>query len=176
MTLQDPLTKIANRRHFDQTLNDEWQRAMRDHTPVSLLMIDADKFKSFNDTYGHVAGDHCLQAIAELLQSVIRRPGDLASRYGGEEFAVILAGVAADGAALVAERMRMVLAKCAIPHTGNATGRVTLSIGIATLIPTRNDTPDTLLTLADAALYQAKQSGRDRIAVAAPLVLADHAA
>jgi diguanylate cyclase (GGDEF)-like protein/PAS domain S-box-containing protein len=165
MAMEDPLTRIANRRHFDQTLANEWKRAMRDGKPVSLLMLDADNFKSFNDTYGHVEGDNCLQTIADTLQAVIRRPGDLAARYGGEEFAAILPGATAEGAIHIAERMRALLAEQAIPHSGNTAGHVTVSIGIATLLPARNSVPSSLIALADAALYKAKQSGRDRFVV-----------
>jgi diguanylate cyclase (GGDEF)-like protein len=159
----DGLTGVANRRHFDAGLATEWRRAQRDGRPLSVLMIDVDHFKRFNDCYGHQDGDRCLQAVASRIKDRARRPGDLAARYGGEEFALILPSTDATGAAFLAEALRREIRDLAIIHEAGVRGVVTVSVGVATAIPESGDGPDMLLRSADAALYQAKQSGRDRI-------------
>ena len=165
MTLTDPLTGISNRRHFEQALRREWARAMRNGSQVALMMIDADHFKAFNDLYGHVAGDSCLKLIAMSLAGAIRRPGDVAARYGGEEFAVILPETQAHMAARIAERMMEVLTSTAIPHAGNAAGIVTVSIGLAAIIPSFGSDSKHLVEAADEALYRAKADGRNQLCV-----------
>jgi diguanylate cyclase (GGDEF)-like protein/PAS domain S-box-containing protein len=127
----DGLTGLANRRHFDERLRDEWARAKRDGTPLSLLMIDVDHFKRFNDQYGHQAGDACLRSLAEILANEARRPTDLAARYGGEEFALLLPGTDAEGCARVGEQVRDALRELAIPHANPPSNLVTVSLGPA---------------------------------------------
>lgn len=159
---RDGLTGIANRRSFNETLDKEWTRAQRDSLTLSLLMIDIDHFKRYNDSYGHQAGDLCLQQIAGALEQAVFRPGDLVARYGGEEFGVILIGTDAKGGRAVAQRILECVADLALPHSGGEGGRVTLSIGIATSIPKPGITQENLVSEADNALYEAKKAGRNR--------------
>jgi diguanylate cyclase (GGDEF)-like protein/PAS domain S-box-containing protein len=159
----DGLTGIANRRRFDEILELEWHRAAREGTFLSLLLIDADHFKNFNDVYGHISGDQCLRQIVERMQTVLQRPADLLARYGGEEFAVILPSTESAGAREIAEKMRHIVETCAIPHTGSLHGVVTLSVGCATQVPQPGSSPLGLLQAADGALYQAKSSGRNQV-------------
>ncbi len=164
--LEDGLTGLANRRLLDQFLQDELGRAKRDHLVVGLLMIDIDHFKHFNDTYGHLLGDECLKAIGALIKDNIRRPGDLASRYGGEEFAVVLPGTDLTGAFVVAEQIRQAVAEVAIHGENHSPIRVTVSIGVSALRPLQDDTPEMLIQAADQALYAAKEHGRNRTMMA----------
>ncbi|MDW7672533.1 MAG: diguanylate cyclase [Bacillota bacterium] len=160
----DGLTGIANRRRFDETIETEWKRAFRDRKPLSLLMVDIDFFKPYNDAYGHLAGDECLRKIAATLADSLKRPGDLAARYGGEEFACVLPGVDASGAQKIARRIQAAIQELAIPHRGAATHtHVTASIGAATLMPAGRGGWENLVAQADKALYQAKKQGRDRM-------------
>ena len=165
----DGLTSIANRRQFDETLLREWRRASRQRKPLALLLCDVDKFKQFNDGYGHQVGDECLKAVARTLSSVLRRPADMVARYGGEEFAVILPDTDITGALQVAEGMRSAVEGLRITHRyARGSGVVTVSIGVASVIPGRNEGLSAdLLKAADDALYQAKESGRNRIAATA---------
>jgi diguanylate cyclase (GGDEF)-like protein/PAS domain S-box-containing protein len=156
----DPLTGIANRRRFDETLNREWRRAMRDGAPISLLMIDVDHFKAYNDRYGHPAGDETLRLIARAITANARRPGDLAARYGGEEFAVLLPASDGNVAISVAEYIRAGVGVLALPHAASPSGLVTVSIGIASLHVERGMNAAALVERADAALYKAKSNGR----------------
>jgi diguanylate cyclase (GGDEF)-like protein len=166
----DGLTGIANRRRFDETMDREWRRAMRDHSPLSLLMIDVDHFKLYNDIYGHLAGDTCLQAIASAAQEVLHRSSDLLARYGGEEFIVVLPFTDSDGAQLVAEQIRRAVELRCLPHSGNPPHSiVTVSIGCATHILEFDSPRNSLLQAADDALYVAKSAGRNRIEIAEPL-------
>lgn len=162
----DALTGIANRRRFDQVLSSEWRRSLRTRSPLSLLMIDADLFKSYNDTFGHPRGDSCLKQIAEAAQDVVARPGDLVARFGGEEFAVVLPNTGSDGALLLASEICDSMRGRRLPHPGSAAGVVTVSVGCATLVPSFGQHAVNLIELADNALYRAKHRGRDR-AVAA---------
>ncbi|WP_414548919.1 diguanylate cyclase domain-containing protein [Anabaena sp. CCY 0017] len=163
MALVDQLTQIANRRSFDHKLHDVWQNLLREQGFVSLLLCDIDYFKQYNDTYGHTAGDDCLLFVAQALQQTIKRSTDLAARYGGEEFVVILTNTDTEGAIQVAEEIRTAMQQLNIPHAASAVkGYVTLSIGIATLIPTPDMVPLDLISAADQALYQAKAQGRNR--------------
>jgi diguanylate cyclase (GGDEF)-like protein len=160
----DGLTGISNRRHFDNTLDAEWRRAMRSSTPVSLIMIAIDYFKNYNDFYGHLAGDSCLQKIAHMIRDSLRRAGNIAARYGGEEFAVILPDTDAEGAHLFAESLREKIEDLDIKHNDSKAGsHVTISLGVSTAIPEKDSTPDTLMSQADKALYKAKQGGRNRV-------------
>ena len=163
LAVVDALTGLANRRRFDESLAAEWHRAMRDRAPISLLLIDADHFKLYNDSYGHVRGDNCLRQIAEATQQVVARPGDLAARYGGEEFAVLLPGTANEGAMKVACEVCDALRKSNLPHRANAPGIVTISIGCATIVPELGQQEQILIEAADLALYNAKRGGRDRV-------------
>jgi diguanylate cyclase (GGDEF)-like protein/PAS domain S-box-containing protein len=166
LVVVDALTGIANRRRFDDLLATEWRRALREATPLSLLLIDADHFKRYNDTYGHVRGDSCLKQIAESALDVVLRPSDLVARYGGEEFAVVLPGTDETGAKGVAEDICQTVRNRRLPHEGNAPGIVTVSIGCATMIPQRGKTSQDLIEAADQALYRAKGRGRNRVVVA----------
>ena len=166
MAVTDPLTRLPNRRRFNHAYDQEWQRGRRRKTPLSLLMIDVDHFKEYNDMYGHPAGDHCLLRIADAITYAVNRPGDIAARYGGEEFAVILPETPEEGARTVAERVRAGVTALDIPHKGNPTEkRITISIGIATRVPLVDGRAEALISEADTALYQAKASGRNRISV-----------
>jgi len=161
MAVTDGLTGLANRRHFNQTLDREWRRARREIDLVSLLMIDIDHFKGYNDRLGHLAGDDCLCRVARAIGSCVHRPLDLAARYGGEEFVVVLPGTDSAGALAVAQRVREAVAAIALPHPD--TGKpVTVSIGIATLRPVADDSETLLIAASDQALYRAKHAGRDR--------------
>lgn len=164
----DGLTGVSNRRHFDERLAQELQRAQREGEPVSLLLVDVDHFKRYNDHYGHQAGDACLQAVARALEREIYREPDLLARYGGEELVALLADTDADGARVVAERAVAAVRALALPHAASSTAPVvTVSAGAASLVPFAPEDGPRLLRLADAALYAAKQAGRDR-AVASP--------
>jgi len=157
----DALTGVGNRRHFDQMLELEWQRAKRNSAPLALLMIDIDHFKSLNDTFGHPYGDACLVRIAQALRAALPRSVDLLARYGGEEFAAILPGTEPEGALLVAAKMREAVAREKIGNAPTRGGWVTVSIGVACYPDFVGADPGTLVTAADHALYQAKQGGRD---------------
>jgi two-component system chemotaxis family response regulator WspR len=159
----DSLTGIANRRRFDEVMRAEWQRAQRDKKPLSLLMCDVDCFKSYNDTFGHLAGDLCLKKFAAVLTAQLKRPADLAARYGGEEFAIVLPDTDLAGAQLLAENCRAQLEQLAIANPGGTGGIVTMSIGVACVIPSKDSSPEALIGAADAAVYAAKREGRNRV-------------
>jgi len=166
---RDGLLGIANRRYFDSALDSEWRRAMRNGQPLSLLMIDVDHFKLYNDCYGHPQGDSCLQALARAVQlpGTPKRPGDLVARYGGEELVVLLPNTALHGAVATARTIQRAVADLHIAHAGSpVAAEVTLSIGVATLLPERHTEPRLLLAAADRALYAAKNSGRNRVVCA----------
>jgi len=165
LVVVDALTGISNRRRFDEVLANEWRRALREGDKLSLLLIDADHFKRYNDTYGHVRGDSCLKHIAEAALDVVLRPGDLVARYGGEEFAVVLPGTDETGAQAVAEDICQAIRNRRLPHEGNTPGIVTVSVGCATIIPQRGKTSQDLIEAADQALYRAKGRGRNRVVV-----------
>ncbi|MCO6055838.1 sensor domain-containing diguanylate cyclase [Pseudomonas sp. MOB-449] len=162
LSQQDGLTGLFNRRYFDRQLNGEWRRLRRLGAPLALLMLDVDHFKAFNDNLGHQAGDDALRRVAQALQQSLQREGDVACRYGGEEFAIILANTDEDGARHVADRVMEEIAALAIEHPTSPVGRLTLSIGIATSDPAREDQSDSLVSRSDAALYRAKHEGRNR--------------
>ena len=160
----DGLTRIGNRRRFEQFLSDEWHRAVRFKTEISLVLLDIDHFKLFNDTYGHQSGDECLQKVAEALAATINRPTDLVARFGGEEFAIILGGTNAEGALNIAERALENIAKLKIPHSGSETCEyLTVSLGVATTFAKFDMTEAELIKTADKALYRAKENGRNQI-------------
>lgn len=164
---QDGLTGLGNRRHFDDTLGTEYRRAMRMGTPLTLIMVDVDRFKAFNDMYGHPAGDTCLQAVARALTASLRRPADLAARYGGEEFAVLLPSTDEAGALISAARIQEAMRAAALPHAGSEGGFLSLSLGVAVLMPSGGGHgPAALVEAADTALYAAKRAGRNQVQVA----------
>lgn len=159
----DGLTAIANRRRFDEFLGSTWCMSVRESLPLSLIMIDIDNFKQFNDHYGHQEGDICLIRIAETLSASLRRKTDLVARYGGEEFVCVLPNTGAEGVAVTAENIRSDILSLRIPHAHATTGYVTVSQGVATIRPVCEVSSDTLLMAADAALYEAKDTGKNRI-------------
>lgn len=165
LTMTDGMTGIANRRSFDQHLDEEWRRCARMHIPLSAVMMDIDRFKAFNDNYGHTAGDDCIRDIAQALSTVPTRAGDLVARYGGEEFACLLPGTDAEGARTIAQRLLDAVNDLEIPHAwSNVTGKVSISAGVGTMIPTRDGEPEELIKMADELLYEAKNAGRNRVA------------
>ncbi|MUG99881.1 diguanylate cyclase [Scytonema sp. UIC 10036] len=160
----DSLTKIANRRYFEEYLQHEWKRSQREQLALSLILCDIDFFKAYNDTYGHQAGDRCLRQVANIIKQCVKRPADLVARYGGEEFAVILPNTKATGAFYIANKIQASLKAFAIPHSGAKNNQyITLSLGIASTIPCATSSPSQLITQADVALYQSKSQGRDCI-------------
>ena len=168
LSITDPVTGLHNRRYFDIVCATEWERARRDHGPLTALFIDIDYFKSYNDFYGHRAGDNCLAAVGKAVGQSLQRPADLAARYGGDEFVVLLPDTYTDGALDVARRVLAAIAALDIPHGASPFGRVTSSIGVAQLVSGPNHTFQELLERADRALYAAKQAGRNvvRLAIA----------
>lgn len=164
LSTQDGLTGIANRRLFDKTIEVEWSRAVRNSLPISLIMIDIDFFKNYNDSLGHQAGDDTLKKIAVTMQQNFRRPGDLVARYGGEEFAALLPETSPHGAEMLSERLRKEIEALKIPHPDSKISEfVTISLGVAHLVPRRGSSHDILISLADKALYQAKRNGRNQV-------------
>ena len=175
--MQDPLTALANRRHIDEALGTEFRRSQRLQLPLGILMLDIDRFKAFNDTYGHPAGDVCIRAVADAIRAVLRRPADLAGRYGGEEFAILLPNTDEAGVAATAERVRRGVQEQSLVHAGSEFGIVTISVGGAAIMPPiGNIGPAAFVEAADAALYAAKRGGRNCIRLAAVAVVADEAA
>ena len=159
----DELTGVANRRQFNQYLNKEWRRLAREKQPLSLILCDIDYFKSYNDTYGHLAGDFCLQQVAQVISHTIKRPGDIVARYGGEEFVIILPNTHAEGALQVAENIRREVENLKIIHAESAVNNyITLSGGVASLVPQNQFVNSLLIAVADKALYEAKEQGRNR--------------
>lgn len=166
---KDSLTGLANRRAFDERLAAEWRRCQRGGQMLSIIMMDVDHFKAYNDTYGHPQGDACLRSVGSVLAGVAARTGDLAARYGGEEFVVVLPGTNAAGARVVAERIRTAISALDIPHVGSLVAEhVTVSLGTASVDPSKL-AANALLIAADQALYSAKISGRNRVETASDL-------
>ena len=164
MALIDGLTGVANRRHFDETLDKEWRRCVRAGHAISLIMIDVDFFKRYNDHYGHQSGDECLAAIGLLLKSCFSRPHDLVARYGGEEFACLLPETALDGAIIKAAEVKAAVDALEIRHElSDVAAFVTISLGVASIAPARGDTPHQLVAMADKLLFSAKHAGRAQI-------------
>jgi diguanylate cyclase (GGDEF)-like protein len=166
LSLLDGLTGIANRRHFDQGLLQESRRAKREKIPLSLIMLDIDYFKAFNDTYGHLIGDDCLKTVASTLKKTLKRPGDFLARYGGEEFAVVLPNTDDVGAINIAEELRVDIERAGIAHINSlCADYVTVSLGVVTRFSEQDETPDDLILVADQALYRSKHEGRNRVSV-----------
>jgi two-component system chemotaxis family response regulator WspR len=159
----DGLTGIANRRRFDEAIATEWQRARRQQGSLALLLCDVDRFKAYNDGLGHPAGDLCLKKVAAVMTEQLKRPADLAARYGGEEFAILLPDTGVDGALKLAEDCRRHLEGLALPHPGGVGAVVTMSIGVAVGTPSKGGSIEALVAAADAALYDAKRGGRNRV-------------
>lgn len=164
----DGLTNIPNRRRFDQVLEAEWSRMQRSDTPLSLVMIDIDHFKLYNDHYGHAMGDHCLRQVATILTGTLNRPGDLLARYGGEEMAALLPATDAEASGHIAEEMRKAVEAMAIPHACSpVVERVTISVGVAcTVNGDAIESAEALVDAADTMLYESKRQGRNRVTVA----------
>ncbi len=166
LTQSDGLTGLANRRYFDEYLDTEWRRAARERRELALLMIDVDHFKSYNDTYGHLAGDEVLKRVGHALRESCNRPADLAARYGGEEFAAILPGTSPGGARLIAERIRAAVSGLNIPHTGSTTSPcLSISVGGASWLVADGRPIAALIDEADKRLYEAKRGGRNRVSL-----------
>lgn len=164
LSISDALTNLGNRRHFEVMLDQEWLRATRSEEPISLILLDIDFFKNFNDNYGHQAGDSCLKLVAEEIGGFARRPADTAARYGGEEFVLLLPGVDLVDAAIIAENCRKAVESLEIPHChSQASDVVTVSAGIASMVPDREASRGQLVEAADKALYRAKLKGRNRV-------------
>jgi len=165
LSFKDALTGVYNRRMFDSVMDVEWANAKRNHQPLSLLMLDIDYFKQYNDHYGHIHGDECLKRVAEALSSVGTRSRDFFARFGGEEFIIVLPETDATAANMIAERCRSLIFKAQIPHEKSLVSQVlTVSIGVSTIIPTHSDQPIDFIAAVDRQLYQAKEKGRNRIA------------
>lgn len=165
MSSTDPLTGLANRRVLDDVLEREFRRATRNHSTLAVAMVDIDAFKSYNDTYGHPAGDKCLMAVAQCMRDILRRPMDLVARYGGEEFMVVMPDTSLEGAAAVAQEMRLAVQALHMPHSSSShEGVVTISLGVAAAMPTEVQNCASLVAHADVALYAAKRAGRNRVA------------
>lgn len=163
LVVMDSLTEVANRRHFDDRLQQEWQRSAREQVSLSLILCDIDYFKFYNDTYGHLAGDACLKQVARAITRAVKRPADLVARYGGEEFAAILPNTNFQGALHVAQSIQIEVLHLQIVHASSCgNDYITLSQGIASTVPSYQTSPDVLIADADKALYQAKQQGRNR--------------
>lgn len=163
LSFQDGLTGIANRRMFDSIINIEWDNARRNHQPLSLIMLDIDYFKQYNDHYGHIEGDDCLKRVAEILDSAATRARDFVARFGGEEFVLILPETDTKSAEKVADRCRRRILKQQIPHERSLVDQVlTVSLGVSTIIPSHTDEPREFIEKVDRLLYRAKQNGRNR--------------
>lgn len=167
LSATDPLTGLANRRRFDEVLAGEWARACRAGTSLAVMLLDIDRFKQYNDSLGHQAGDDCLRDVAAVLSFKVRRAGELVARYGGEEFVVIAAGADMARALQLAESIRSAIEESSITHPGNPSGVVTVSIGVAAGVPQRDQLAEDFVAQADAALYRAKENGRNRVKAAA---------
>jgi two-component system chemotaxis family response regulator WspR len=162
----DGLTGLSNRRHFDEYIELEWRRSLREQSQMSLLMIDVDYFKTFNDTFGHLEGDEALRKVAAAIRDASARPSDLPARYGGEEFALVLPNTSPGGARLVAEKLRMTVQALKIPHISPSEGSsLTISIGLSTITPTAGSNCRELISAADKGLYLAKNNGRNQVGI-----------
>ncbi len=169
LSLTDPLTGLANRRCFDQVLQGEWARAIRDNSSITLLLADIDEFKQYNDTFGHQEGDRCLVQVGEAFRSIAYRSTDLAARYGGEEFAILLPNTDLDGGVIVGQRLVDSVLALQIPHAASANRKmISASVGVASITPSGMNRSDQLIAQADEALYEAKRTGRSRVVIYQP--------
>ncbi len=165
LSQEDDLTGLYNRRYFDITLQKEWQRMKRHQTPLCLIFCDVDYFKKFNDIYGHQAGDYCLRLISDIIMQTVSRSSDIAARYSGEEFAIILPECSEQDALNLVEKIQKAVISKKIPHKKSATGLVTISFGISSLIPDELNSTEVLLRQADKAVYASKEHGRNRVSL-----------
>ena len=165
LSMIDTLTELPNRRSFDQHLHNEWKRAVREKTPMSVLMVDVDHFKNYNDKYGHPQGDAALRSVADAFRRNMKRPADFSARWGGEEFVALLARTDGEGAMIVAELVRETVEQTEIPCKDGTISKVTISIGVNTQIPKREDLISDFVSRADTALYAAKNAGRNKVCV-----------
>ena len=165
LSSRDGLTRVANRRYYEEQFARQWAQCAREREPLSLLMIDIDRFKGYNDRYGHLAGDDCLRQVAQALQSGLKRPVDLLARYGGEEFVAVLPYTGAGGARVVAEELRAAVQALGLEHAEGPAGVVTISLGAATCQPAPDQDHQTIVAAADQALYAAKEQGRNQVRV-----------
>jgi diguanylate cyclase (GGDEF)-like protein/PAS domain S-box-containing protein len=165
LSFRDGLTGLLNRRRFDALLATEWGAAQRTRQPLSLVLIDIDHFKQYNDRYGHIRGDDCLKTVASSLTTVANRPRDFVARYGGEEFVIVLPETDAAGAETIANKCREAVMQAGITHDDSTLGRVTLSAGVGSIVPTQTDVAIEFLTAVDQCLYQAKANGRNSVVV-----------
>jgi diguanylate cyclase (GGDEF)-like protein len=163
LAVVDPLTGISNRRRFEEYLDSEWRRAIRERRPLSIVLADVDLFKPFNDSYGHVRGDECLKQIAQTATEVVTRAGDVVARFGGEEFAIVLPNTDESGALEIAKQLWNAVQNQRIIHQASPYGVVTISAGCATITPRLGVGPSQLVERADQAMYQAKRQGRNRV-------------
>jgi diguanylate cyclase (GGDEF)-like protein/PAS domain S-box-containing protein len=161
----DALTNIANRRYFDEFLKNEWSRGSRNQSGIALIIFDIDHFKQLNDKHGHLAGDQCLRLVADIAKNALKRPTDFIARYGGEEFVIILMDVTIEGAVKIAEDIRVAIEKARLTHEGKSIG-VSVSLGVALEVPSKDTSPERLIATADQALYRAKDSGRNSVVAA----------
>ena len=166
LSMQDQLTAIPNRRGFDNRMDMEWMRAIRENACISFLLMDVDRFKAYNDTYGHQQGDRVLQTVAKIVTQALSRPGDYAARWGGEEFVVLLPNTDANGAVRLAERIRKNISETAIPCADGSETNVTISIGVNTQTPLQASSLEDFIAEADKALYRAKEAGRNQVCCA----------
>ena len=163
LSITDGLTELSNRRHFDEVLQNEFNRLSRLCHPLSLIMLDVDFFKKFNDNYGHISGDGCLKKVAQVIRDSLQRSSDFAARYGGEEFACILPNTDSEGAIKIANKIRLTIERLNIPHCGSLiSNRVTVSLGVLTVLGYTKTSPHEIIARADAQLYRAKETGRNR--------------
>lgn len=166
MSSIDSLTGLYNRRYFNEVYQREWQSAHRSQVSLAALMVDIDNFKQYNDTYGHLQGDKCLQAVAKAIHKAVKRPRDMVARYGGEEFVIILTETDANGALYIAEQAHTNVIELEIEHSSSSSIQfVSISIGVAAIIPYNNNHPEELLNMADEALYRSKSNGRNSISL-----------
>ena len=169
LATRDSLTGLANRRSLDKKMHLEWKCAQRTGSPLAFILADIDHFKAYNDHYGHQQGDDCLRAVAEAIGGSVFRPSDMTSRYGGEEFAIVMPGTDLPGALAVAERIRTAVCERQLPHEKSTTAaHVTLSLGVSAMVPSARNSTAMLIAAADAALYRAKHAGRNRAILAEP--------
>lgn len=169
LAAKDSLTGLANRRSLDKKMHLEWKCAQRTGTPLAFILADVDHFKAYNDHYGHQQGDACLRSVADAIGASIFRPSDMASRYGGEEFAIVMPNTDLAGAHAVAERIRKTVGDRSLPHEKSATAsHITLSLGVAAMIPSARTSTEMLIAAADTALYRAKNEGRNRVVLVEP--------
>ena len=173
LATRDELSGLANRRGFDARLEAEWELAAELQRPVALLMIDVDHFKLFNDRYGHLVGDHCLRGLGEVLSKVTRGEADYGARYGGEEFVLLLPGADLHKAVEIGERLRRTVESLSFPNAQSPWGFVTVSVGVASMMPEENDSVEKLVEAADAGLYAAKRRGRNTVVAHDPIVLSE---